>query len=102
MKFASIIRQGVITIGFLSAAWLFAAFISHAQGLVPAPQNPPSNNTPEPIHVGSANQIKEGSLSVGSVAVDPEVAIFSPEVIDLHPQLLPVAQFLYCCVAFCD
>ncbi|MBU3668640.1 MAG: hypothetical protein FGM57_01585 [Candidatus Taylorbacteria bacterium] len=42
---------------------------AQASSWKPAPSNPPSNNAPAPINVGSDTQAKDGTLGLGGLAV---------------------------------
>ena len=59
--------RSIITLSLALATLLGYSFINAAW--TPAPANPPANNVPAAINVGSANQDKLGTLGVNGLAV---------------------------------
>ena len=57
----TIILLAVLTLA-LSVNYIFAAWVGPTQA-------PPGGNTPTPVHVGTTNQVKDGGLSLESLAV---------------------------------
>lgn len=55
-------------VGLLSAGILFFGLVAYAATFVQPSQNPPSGNAAQPLHVGVANQVKEGNVNAARLA----------------------------------
>ena len=63
-------RKNLIKFLLLTIAFTFALSINYIFAAWTGPtQAPPLGNTPTPVHIGTTNQVKDGGLSLNSLAV---------------------------------